>query len=53
LGIEPNYRRAQLWRDIKQRIHELVDTKQTTPVWIIDEAQNLAQKFFRDLPPRS
>jgi type II secretory pathway predicted ATPase ExeA len=50
LGIEPNYRRAQLWRDIKQRIHELVDTKQTTPVWIIDEAQNLPPEFFRDLP---
>ncbi len=27
LGIEPNYRRAQLWRDIKQRIHELVATQ--------------------------
>lgn len=50
LGIEPNYRRAQLWRDIKQRIHELVDTKQTTPLWIIDEAQNLPPEFFRDLP---
>jgi len=50
LGIEPNYRRAQLWRDIKQRIRELVDAKQTTPVWIIDEAQNLPSEFFRDLP---
>ncbi len=24
LGVEPSYRRAQLWRDIKQRVHELV-----------------------------
>ena len=50
LGLEPSYRRAQLWRDIKQRIHELVDTKQLTPVWIIDEAQNLPPEFFRDFP---
>ena len=50
MGIEPNYRRAQLWRDLKQRIHELADTKQMTPMWIIDEAQNLPPEFFRDLP---
>ena len=31
LGVEPSYRRAQLWRDIKQRVHELVDSKQVTP----------------------
>jgi MSHA biogenesis protein MshM len=50
LGVEPSYRRAQLWRDIKQRVHELVDTKQLTPLWIIDEAQNLPPEFFRDFP---
>ena len=50
LGCEPSYRRAQLWRDIKERIHELVDRKQLMPVWIIDEAQNLPLEFFRDLP---
>lgn len=50
LGLEPSYRRAQLWRDIKQRVHELVDSKQVTPVWIIDEAQNLPADFFRDFP---
>lgn len=50
LGVEPHYRRAQLWRDIKQRVHELVDNKQVTPVWIIDEAQNLPADFFRDFP---
>ena len=50
LGLEPSYRRAQLWRDIKQRVHELVDTKQVTPLWIIDEAQNLPPEFFRDFP---
>lgn len=50
LGLEPCYRRAQLWRDIKDRIHEMVDNKQVTPVWIIDEAQNLPLEFFRDFP---
>ena len=50
LGVEPGYRRAEIWRDIKRRVHELVDTKQITPVWIIDEAQNLPGEFFRDFP---
>ncbi len=35
LGLEPSYRRAQLWRDIKQRVHEMVDSKQLTPLWIM------------------
>jgi len=50
LGVEPSYRRAQLWRDIKQRVHELADGKQMTPIWIVDEAQNLPAEFFRDFP---
>ncbi|HDZ59682.1 MAG TPA: ATP-binding protein [Actinobacteria bacterium] len=50
LGVEPAYRRAQLWRDIKARILEMVDGKQILPLWIIDEAQNLPAEFFRDFP---
>lgn len=50
LGLEPAYRRAPLWRDLKARIRELADTKQVLPVWIIDEAQNLPAEFFRDFP---
>lgn len=50
LGVEPSYRRAQLWRDIKQRVHELAEGKHMTPIWIIDEAQNLPAEFFRDFP---
>lgn len=50
LGLEPSYRRAQLWRDIKQRVHDLVDNRGVTPLWIIDEAQNLPPEFFRDFP---
>lgn len=50
LGVEPAYRRAQLWRDLKARIRELADTKQVLPVWILDEAQNLPAEFFHDFP---
>lgn len=50
LGLEPSYRRADLWRDIKQRITELAQSRQIVPVWIIDESQHLAAEFFRDLP---
>jgi type II secretory pathway predicted ATPase ExeA len=50
LGLEPAYRRAALWRDIKARIQALADGKGVVPLWIIDEAQNLPVEFFRDLP---
>ncbi|BCG05702.1 MAG TPA: ATP-binding protein [Paraburkholderia sp.] len=50
LGLEPSYRRADLWRELKQRITELVEGKQLLVVWIIDEAQNLPIEFFRDFP---
>ena len=50
LGVEPSYRRAQALARLKERVHELVDRRQVTPVWIIDEAQNLPPEFFRDLP---
>lgn len=50
LGVRPSYRRAQLWRDIKDRIHDMVDGKQLLPIWIIDEAQNLPAEFFHDFP---
>ncbi|MDQ6950611.1 MAG: ATP-binding protein [Mariprofundales bacterium] len=50
LGLEPAYRRATLWRDIKAHITQMVEARQMLPVWIIDEAQNLPQEFFRDFP---
>jgi type II secretory pathway predicted ATPase ExeA len=50
LGIEPAYRRAQLWRDLKAHIVDRVDGKNVLPVWILDEAQNLPAEFFRDFP---
>ena len=51
LGVEPSYRRAQLWRDLKERIHELVDTKQVTPVWIIDGQGNVRETSVSALIP--
>jgi len=50
LGLEPAYRRATLWRDIKTHIQQMAEGKQVLPVWIIDEAQNLPPEFFRDFP---
>jgi type II secretory pathway predicted ATPase ExeA len=50
LGLEPPFRRAALWREIKAHILELADGKAMVPVWIIDEAHNLPVEFFRDLP---
>ena len=50
LGLEPAYRRTQLWRDIKERIVDLADNKQVQLIWIIDEAQNLEAQFFSDFP---
>jgi MSHA biogenesis protein MshM len=50
LGLEPSYRRAQLWRDIKNYLADLASQKNILPVLIIDEAQNLPSEFFRDFP---
>ena len=50
IGLDPPHRRAALWREIKARLIELVDQKNLLPVWIIDEAQNLPNDFFRDFP---
>ncbi len=47
-GLEPTYRRAPLWRDIKQHITMMVEHKQILPLWIIDESHNLPLDFFRD-----
>ena len=50
LGLEPPYRRAALWREIKARLREMAEQKHLLPLWIVDEAQNLPNEFFRDLP---
>jgi len=50
LGLQPSYRRAQLWRDIKAHIVHLATQKNLLPIIIIDEAHNLPFEFFRDFP---
>jgi MSHA biogenesis protein MshM len=50
LGMIPNYRFAQLWRDIKNQIREMCENKRCLPILIIDEAQNLPLDFFRGFP---
>jgi type II secretory pathway predicted ATPase ExeA len=49
-GLEPHYRRANMWRDLKEAIQEKAETQNCLPVWILDEAQNLPPSFFRDFP---
>ena len=49
-GLEPAYRRANLWRQIKEHIVQMVETKAILPVWIIDESHNLPVEFFKDFP---
>ncbi len=49
-GLEPAYRRANLWRQIKEHIIQMVETKSILPVWIIDESHNLPVEFFKDFP---
>ena len=50
LNIAPSYRRAQLWRDIKDHVTHLATQKNILLVLIIDEAQNLPLDFLRDFP---
>lgn len=50
LGLNPSYRRAQLWRDIKEYVVHLITQQKLMPVFIVDEAQNLPSEFFRDFP---
>lgn len=49
-GLEPAYRRADLWRQIKEHIVQMVEIKAILPVWIIDESHNLPVEFFKDFP---
>lgn len=49
-NLASSYRRAQLWRDIKDHVTHLATQKNILPVLIIDEAQNLPPQFLRDFP---
>jgi type II secretory pathway predicted ATPase ExeA len=48
LDLEPAFRRAALWRQLKDRILHMVDERDEHPLLIIDEAQNLPDRFLVD-----
>lgn len=49
-GLHPCYRRTQQWKELKDRIIDLMDHKHILPILIIDEAQNLSHQFWCDFP---
>jgi type II secretory pathway predicted ATPase ExeA len=49
LGLRPSHRRAQLWTDLKRAITHLVEEQHTRPVLVLDEAQQLSDRFLADL----
>jgi len=50
INIEAKYRCSAIWQDIRDYMLDLVDNKNITPIWILDEAQNLPVQFLYDLP---
>ena len=48
LDLEPAFRRAALWRQLKERILHMVDERDEHPLLIVDEAQNLPDRFLVD-----
>lgn len=48
LDLEPAFRRAALWRQLKERILHMVDERDEHPLLIVDEAQNLPERFLLD-----
>ncbi len=49
-GLMPRYRRTQQWKELKDRMIDLMDNRHILPVLIIDEAQNLSHEFWCDFP---
>ncbi len=49
LGIEPRYRKNEIFNDIQAEIRRLAVEKRITPVVIIDEADTLSHKILHDL----
>lgn len=49
LGLEPNFRKSDLFRQIQEEIEYQVNEKRCIPVVIIDEAHYLSHSILRDL----
>lgn len=50
LGMAVQYRYTKLWRCLKQELLHVSEEKKVTPIWILDEAQQLPFNFFMELP---
>jgi len=50
LGLETANRYSTMWGNIKSALSHYYYEKKVTPIWILDEAQQLPHKFLADLP---
>lgn len=50
LGLERYVRYSTLWRALKKELLNLVDHKQLSPIWILDEAHLVPTNFLAELP---
>jgi len=50
LGLEMFSRYSTMWQNIKKELSHCYHEKKITPIWILDEAQQLPLKFLADLP---
>lgn len=48
LGLKPAFRRAALWRDLKEALLTMVDERAEQPLLVIDEAHHLSERFLAD-----
>lgn len=49
LGLEPKFRKSDLFRQVQEVIEYMAKEKKCTPVIVIDEAQYLSTSVFNDL----
>src|SRR5690606_31676493 len=49
LGIEPAFKKVDMFRNIQEGLVNLVKNKRIQPILIIDEAQYLKTEVFNDL----
>lgn len=50
LGLELSSRYSSVWKSLKQELSHSYHEKKITTIWVLDEAQQLSQKFLADLP---
>lgn len=50
LGVDTASKRSVVWKNLKKHILYMSETQSITPIIIVDEAHNLPDNVFRDLP---